>query len=145
YSVTHALGDTTLLPSLVAVPDGDATRPTFVAVHTTPPVSTHMGDWRDDLGWVERLCDQPNVILAGDFNATVDHFPADLGCSDAAQFTGAAALGTWSTSVPSLLGAPIDHVLYSSSWRAVGVSITTDNDEAGSDHRPLTTRLTPAR
>ena len=54
-----------------------------------------MQHWRDDLQWLADQCVDANVIMAGDFNATVDHM-AKLGvdggtlgrCHDAAAETG---------------------------------------------------------
>ena len=58
------------------------------------------------------------MILAGDFNATLDHMAGlgvDGGDARRAATTPRArpatrAVGTWPTALPALLGAPIDHV-----------------------------------
>ncbi|WP_330220187.1 endonuclease/exonuclease/phosphatase family protein, partial [Rathayibacter tanaceti] len=63
------------------------------------------------------------------------------GCEDAAERAGGAALGTWPTSVPPALGAPIDHVLFSGRWDVSGYRVVDDRDDAGSDHRPLIVQL----
>ena len=55
-----------------------------------------------------------------------------------------AAVGTWPTSVPALLGTPIDHVLATPNWRFTGFRVLGDEDSAGSDHRPVIARLAPA-
>ena len=62
-----------------------------------------MQHWRDDLQWLADQCVDANVIMAGDFNATVDHMGGlgvdggTLGrCHDAAIETGNGAVGTWS-------------------------------------------------
>ncbi|MFC4223377.1 endonuclease/exonuclease/phosphatase family protein [Lysinibacter cavernae] len=141
YAITESKTEGTSLPSFVATPTSDTALPTIVAVHAIAPMLETMQPWRDDLAWVEQQCARPNTILAGDFNATVDHFPADSKCSDAALETGNAAFGTWPSSIPSLLGAPIDHVLYTSEWKATGMNVIQSFDDAGSDHRPIVAQL----
>ncbi len=83
--------------------------------------------------------------MAGDFNATLDHFArfsvggAHFGeCRDAAALTGNAAVGTWPTDLPALLGTPIDHVLSTPNWRVSGARVL---DAPGSDHRALLAQL----
>ncbi len=103
-------GSTPGLPSVVAVP-ADGTGPTIIAAHPIAPVPGEFSKWRDGLTWLSGVCDAPNVILAGDLNATLDHFAglevgeAELGaCHDAAKATGNAAVGTWPTVLPQFLG-----------------------------------------
>ncbi|MGT2424931.1 endonuclease/exonuclease/phosphatase family protein [Amnibacterium kyonggiense] len=109
------------------------------------------GDLAGDLAWVAARCSERNVLIAGDFNATIDHLdglgPAQgrlRDCRDAALATGNAAVGTWPTSVPALMGTPIDHVLATPNWRFTGFRVLADDDAAGSDHRPVLARLAPA-
>ena len=120
-----------------------------------------MDNWRSDLDWLAESCSSGSVIMAGDFNATIDHFSglasgsaehplsgddatdrlaaaAKLGeCTDAAAVAGSAAVGTWPTSLPPALGAPIDHVLATDDWSVAGLRVIDDLDDAGSDHRPV--------
>jgi len=143
-------GNTNTLPSIVADPvDGDG--PRIVAVHAVAPIRWELRNWRSDLDWVAAQCTGANVIMAGDFNATLDHFAGrgtdggDLGrCADAAASGAAAAVGTWPTSVPALLGSPIDHVLATPNWTVDAFRVVEGLDEAGSDHRPIVTTLSPA-
>ncbi len=141
------------LPSLVAVPvDGEG--PTLIAVHPIAPVQ--IVDWRAGLDWLAEACaaDRGSVILAGDFNSTIDHWSrladpavanARLGaCLDAAEAGGQGAQGTWPTDLPAILGSPIDHVMHSADWRTTGFRVIGSRDDAGSDHRPVLARLTPA-
>lgn len=155
YSVIESSEDgssnTSTVPSAVAMPV-NGTGPIVVAVHVVAPRQAEMDDWRDDLQWVADQCAEDDVIMAGDFNATIDHMSGfgtkggTLGqCTDAAAATGNGAVGTWSTSVPPLLGAPIDHVMTSSGWHATGSVVITSLDESGSDHRPLVVQLEPTR
>ena len=154
YAVVESTVDgttnTSEVPSVVAMPvDGNG--PIVVAVHAVAPRQAYMADWRSDLQWLADQCATDSVIMAGDFNATLDHMAnlgvggADLGrCHDGAAATGTGGVGTWTTSVPSLLGTPIDHVLSTSGWVATGSVVLTSLDDSGSDHRPLVVQLEPA-
>lgn len=151
YARVPDVGDTHTVPSVVVDPAGGQNAPRIVAVHTLAPYDPDPVDWRADLRWAAGRCDGRNVILAGDFNATVDHFvglgrgTAQLGaCRDAGLATGNAAVGTWPTSMPALIGTPIDHVLATANWRFTGFRVLADEDAAGSDHRPVLARLRPA-
>ncbi|MGO3320538.1 MAG: endonuclease/exonuclease/phosphatase family protein, partial [Microbacterium gubbeenense] len=151
YSVIEASDSgTTMLPSAIAMPtNGDG--PIVVAAHAVAPQPQYMDAWRSDLRWLADQCVEGNVIMAGDFNATLDHMSGlgegdgDLGwCRDAAAETGNGGAGTWPTSIPAVLGSPIDHVLVSSAWEVSGSIVVTNLDDAGSDHRPLVAQLEPA-
>ncbi len=151
YSVIASSRDgssnTSSVPSAVAMPV-DGTGPTIVAVHAVAPRQEAMARWRSDLAWIADQCPEGDFILAGDFNATLDHmssFSSEGGtmgrCHDAASSTGNGMMGTWPASVPALLGAPIDHIMASENWRATG-SVVLD-DAGGSDHRALVAQLEP--
>ena len=154
YRVDSGQGSTKTLPSVVAVPvDGDG--PTIVAAHAVSPVPGEMANWRQGLDWLSQRCTVGgDVILAGDFNSTLDHYAGlvtkttsgegDLGaCHDGARSEGSAAVGTWPTSLPAQLGAPIDHVMASEGWSFVGFRVIGTEDGAGSDHRPIVAQLRP--
>lgn len=153
YSVIESSVDgtsnTSQLPSAVAMPvDGEG--PTVVAVHAVAPRPGYMEKWREDLRWLADQCADENVIMAGDFNATVEHMSrwalegATLGaCRDAASASSNGAVGTWPTSLPRLVGVPIDHVMATSHWVATGSSILPTGSSE-SDHRPLIVQLEPA-
>ncbi len=151
YRIDEEAGTTPTLPSLAAVPVGGS-GPTIVAAHPVAPVPGEMRNWRTGLGWLAERCasTDADVIVAGDLNSTLDHWAslgdgAGLGaCRDAARATGVAALGTWPTVLPPLLGAPIDHVLASGRWQAVGFRVLDSVDGAGSDHRPVVAQLRPS-
>ena len=151
YHLDEAAGSTSTLPSLVMVPDS-GTGPTIVAAHPVAPLPSELQNWNRDLRWLAGACPSGNVILAGDFNATLDHL-AGLGttlgttvgaCTDAALRAHSAAVGTWPTGVPALLGAPIDHVMTTKNWKVVGMRVIENLDAAGSDHRPIVARLRSA-
>jgi endonuclease/exonuclease/phosphatase (EEP) superfamily protein YafD len=143
-------GNTNVLPTVVARPV-DGTGPTVIAVHAVAPVRFEMSNWRSDLDWLATQC-TGNVIMAGDFNATLDHMAgraasasAVLGeCGDAALATGSGAVGSWPTWAPALLGTPIDHVLSSPNWQVESMVVIGSEDSAGSDHRPIVAELSPA-
>jgi endonuclease/exonuclease/phosphatase (EEP) superfamily protein YafD len=157
YVVNDQEGNTAVLPSVIAEP-ADGNGPTIMAVHPVAPIEVEMDNWRSDLEWLGGRCDTGNVIMAGDFNATLDHM-ADYGgsrtadgqltslgnCIDGAAATGNAAVGTWPAAIPSLLGTPIDHVLATDGWQFTGFRVITDRDGAGSDHRPIVAQLHPLR
>ncbi len=148
YQVDDAAGGTTVLPSVVARPvSGNG--PTVIAVHAVSPIPGEMMNWRADLAWLHESCSGENIIMAGDFNATIDHFsgrgfaPGNslADCADSAWQANAAAVGTWPTSIPSVLGAPIDHVLATRNWRTVAMHVVESLDGLGSDHRPIVVQL----
>jgi endonuclease/exonuclease/phosphatase (EEP) superfamily protein YafD len=154
YSVIESSLDgtsnTAVVPSAVAMPV-DGTGPIIVAAHAVAPRQDDMDTWRTDLEWLADQCATDNVIMAGDFNATVDHMDrlgvdgATLGlCHDSASQSGSGAVGTWPTAWAPLAGAPIDHVLATSGWRATGSVVLRSRDDAGGDHRPLIVQLEPA-
>ena len=154
YSVIESSSDgssnTSTVPSAVAMPI-DGSGPIVVAAHAVAPRQSYMERWSTDLQWLADQCADADVILSGDFNATVDHM-ARLGvdggtlgrCRDAASETGNGSVGTWTTAIPALLGAPIDHVMTSDSWNATGSIVLHSLDGSGSDHRPLIVQLEPA-
>lgn len=150
YRRDDSAGTTETLPSLLAVPV-DGTGPTIIAAHPVAPIPGEMAAWRHGLRWLADRCAGQNVILAGDLNSTLDHYAglgagdADLGsCHDAARASDAAAVGTWPSIVPQLLGAPIDHVMATSDWEIIGFRVIGSHDGDGSDHRPVVAQLRPA-
>ena len=155
YEVVSALvpgapGNTNTVPSIVADPvDGDG--PRIVAVHAVAPIRWELRNWRSDLDWLATQCSGDSVIMAGDFNATVDHFAGhgtdggDLGrCTDAAVQGRAGGIGTWPTDLPPVFGSPIDHVLATPDWTVDRFRVLDDYDASGSDHRPVVATLTRA-
>jgi len=149
YVIDGSAGTTPTLPSVVARP-ADGAGPVIVAAHPVAPVPGEMQAWRDGLTWLAERCAGENVILAGDLNSTLDHYTAlgdgdgDLGrCLDVARATGNAAVGTWPTSFPPLLGAPIDHVMATAAWEPIGFRVVASRDGDGSDHRPVVAQLRP--
>jgi endonuclease/exonuclease/phosphatase (EEP) superfamily protein YafD len=151
YDVNLDERTTATLPSLVATPQ-DGTGPTLIAVHAVAPIPGEMDNWRSDLQWLKDACAGENVIMAGDFNSTVDHYSglstvdgAAIGaCADAGLASDNGAVGTWPTSLPPLLGSPIDHVMATQNWRVTGMRVIQSHDGYNSDHRPVLVQLSPA-
>lgn len=151
YTVDESIQTTAQLPTVLARPD-DGTGPVILAVHALAPIPPMVPGWAQDLRNLAEACRGDNVILAGDFNATLDHFgglgsspEAALGdCLDAAQVTDNAAVGTWPTALPALVGAPIDHVMATPNWRVTGMRVIQSHDGYGTDHRPVVAQLSPA-
>ena len=151
YATDESGPTTSVLPTIVATPV-DGTGPTIIAVHSVAPLPNELTNWNADLEWLAGACSTENVIMAGDFNSTLDHYTGlgsspdtTLGdCVDAASVTDNAAVGTWPTALPALLGAPIDRVLATENWRVTGMRVITSHDQYGSDHRPVVAQLTPA-
>jgi endonuclease/exonuclease/phosphatase (EEP) superfamily protein YafD len=116
----------------------------FVAFHSVAPTRGEIPQWIHDLSSLGRWCDDRGggpVIIAGDFNATLDHSvfrSATQGCTDAAERTGEGLVGTWPTRVPRWMGTQIDHVIFA---RGVAAETLSVHDIPGSDHRALVTRL----
>ena len=118
--------------------------PTIVAVHPVSPSSVgSMATWRTESRAAADACTTtPGAIVAGDFNATLDH-PAlrHLGsCVDAADAVGRSTSGTWPASAPTWLATPIDHVLVDGrAWRVLDFDVLPAT--GGSDHRPVVATL----
>ncbi|GAA1354741.1 hypothetical protein GCM10009596_00790 [Arthrobacter rhombi] len=143
YRQDTSAGSTPGLPSAVWRPV-DGSGPAIVAAHPAPPLRTLMGEWAAGLRWVATQCNAPDVIVAGDLNATVDHL-SGLGagegslighCQDAALQAHAGAVGTWPVKLPAWSGAQIDHVLVGSGWTARSVQVVA-SPAGGTDHRPI--------
>lgn len=121
------------------------TGPPLLAVHVRRPGQGTTAAWVAGLeAAVDGCRGTPGAVVAGDFNATLDHGPMrTLGrCVDAAAaggFRGAGGYGTWHTVVPALLGTPIDHVLADGErWRVTEAAVLSVGD---SDHRAVLARL----
>ncbi|RMI37216.1 endonuclease/exonuclease/phosphatase family protein [Actinomadura harenae] len=151
------------LPSLpktqMAMPSAEFTLPggrrvQITAVHPVPPINAEsLGDWRRDLGELPSGGttasasgggapeDGVTRVLAGDFNATLDHATLrrliGRGYADAADRVGRGLVPTWGV---GQAGPPltIDHVLLDRRCAVRDVRIL---DLPGSDHRALFARL----
>lgn len=126
----------------LSLPGGGRLR--LLAVHPPAPLNSELiGPWRHDLRVLPSAGPGP-TILAGDFNATLDH--AELrrvlgrGYQDAADATGAGLHGTWPAD-PHLPRVAIDHVLTDRRTRVLSLSV---RELRGSDHHAVLAELEPA-
>lgn len=113
------------------------------AVHPLPPVSSQSATrWKRELAALPAAATRDGSlrILAGDFNATLDHSAlravVNRGYTDAADATGDGLAGTWPTY--GTITIAIDHVLVDGRIRVEkvrGMSLL------GSDHRALIVQL----
>jgi endonuclease/exonuclease/phosphatase (EEP) superfamily protein YafD len=114
----------------------------FVAFHTLAPRRGDVAQWRSDVSLVSQWCAGPQpAIVAGDFNATLDHSvfrSSTAGCGDAAAQRGQGLTPTWPTWLPSWLGPQIDHVLATDPIVAESFEV---REIPGSDHRAVVARL----
>jgi len=126
------------VPGLVLAYDGVD----ILAVHPPPPFSAGYHDmWWTELnaiaGWA---ANRPNVIVAGDLNAT----PWSSGFTHLCSVGGLRGIGGLRTWNPTwmrgtLLASPIDHVLVGS---GLGISSHAVGPAMGSDHQPVRTVIT---
>ncbi|MEV0387107.1 endonuclease/exonuclease/phosphatase family protein [Nonomuraea sp. NPDC050643] len=121
----------------VALPGGSPVE--VVVVHPVAPVPATVPEWE---AGVAALPPAPSSgaprILAGDFNATLDHAVfrrlLDTGYTDAAAATGQGLVPTWPQGRPLPPTVAIDHVLTDARAGAVEVRVF---DVPRSDHRAL--------
>lgn len=112
-----------------------------VAVHVVAPVGRiDPAEWRAEL--VALPPPGPGRILAGDFNATLDHRPLrgllDTGYRDAAASVGTGLRATWPTDTSLPPFAAIDHVLVGPGCAVRSFDVIT---LPGSDHRAVVTEI----
>ncbi|MFR9801671.1 endonuclease/exonuclease/phosphatase family protein [Pseudonocardia sp. RS010] len=111
----------------------------FHAVHPQAPMARRQARvWSGDMDSIARWCAAlPAPIVAGDFNATLDHAPmrrALNGVRDAAEGTGRGLTGTYHAALPRWAGLRIDHVLVPREARTTRYEVI---DLPGSDHRAV--------
>ncbi|MFC4561108.1 endonuclease/exonuclease/phosphatase family protein [Nocardiopsis mangrovi] len=113
------------------------------SVHPLPPLDpANTRPWHDALRALPAADpDGPARILAGDFNATLDHAALrDVlarGYTDAAAALGEGLRGTWP--VGPLPKITLDHVLVDA---RIGVGGVDTHEPAGGDHRAVSAELT---
>jgi endonuclease/exonuclease/phosphatase (EEP) superfamily protein YafD len=118
----------------------------LVAVHPVPPVPGQVPRWRRELRALPPATPDGTVrVLAGDFNATLDHAPLReliaTGYADAGDATGAGLVGTWrDDGWPGRLlpPVPLDRVLADSRVAVAGFSV---HPVPGSDHHAVIAEL----
>lgn len=125
----------------VAVPG--AVEVEVVAVHPQPPIGQAATErWRQYFDLLPRPQAGTSTILAGDFNATLDHVELrgllDAGYLDAAAETGGGGKPTWPSGTRAIPGIAIDHILVD---EATTPTSFDTRDLPGSDHRGVLAEL----
>jgi endonuclease/exonuclease/phosphatase (EEP) superfamily protein YafD len=122
---------------------GGAPAVEIVAVHpSAPQTPARVGAWRHDLNVLPPAANAPLRILAGDFNATLDH--AELrdvigtGYVDAAAQVGEGLRPTWPQGRRFPPPVTIDHVLVD---HRIGVRAVSVHPMPGTDHRAVFAEL----
>ena len=115
----------------------------LLAVHPAAPDPGSVGAWDNDLNALPDAEPRGRIrILAGDFNATLDHAQLrrliDTGYEDAASVVGAGLHGTWPEGRRIPPAVVIDHVLAD---RRVGVRAVSVHTIPGTDHRAVVAEL----
>lgn len=111
----------------------------LTAVHVQPPLTdTDVRTWRTELGDLPKTTPTKRTrILAGDFNATLDHVAfrnlIDHGYADAGEETGEGLLATWS-SWPTGPPLTIDHIIADT---RCAISSYAVYDLPNSDHKAI--------
>jgi endonuclease/exonuclease/phosphatase (EEP) superfamily protein YafD len=137
------IGDETSAFPYIEVSGGELDALRFVAFHAVAPVPGSVPDWNADLALLSRWCSGPTpAVIAGDFNATLDHSAlrdGTAGCEDAAAQRGAGLIPTWAPSQGTRqFGPQIDHVFATDGIAAETFEV---RDVEGSDHRAIMTTL----
>ena len=124
----------------IALPGGEPVE--FIDAHPYPPLGPQVTDWERALESFPPASPDRIRIIAGDFNASLDHSSMrrvlSRGYKDAADEVGAGLIPTWPANkkVPPLI--TIDHVLVD---RRVGVQEVSVRDVPFTDHRAVLARL----
>jgi endonuclease/exonuclease/phosphatase family metal-dependent hydrolase len=120
----------------------DAPAVEVYSVHTQPPTRLGGDEWDDDLRTLPSASETPLRILAGDFNATLDHDDfrelLDRGYDDVAATLGDGLTPTWPEQrrFPPLI--TIDHVLVDG---RIGIRDYSTQEIDGTDHRAVYAEL----
>ncbi len=141
--VTFTVGHQTSTFPDVEISGGTLGTMRVIAFHSVAPVPGSVPEWRDDMSLLPTWCAGPTpAIVAGDFNATLDHSmlrAGMVGCGDAAAQRGDGLLSTWGpTPRTRAIGPQIDHVLATHGIEATTFRVV---DLPGSDHHAILATL----
>lgn len=131
----------------IDTPEGTDVR--FMAAHPAAPASAErIPLWEEDYEQLPRPDDGLPWVLAGDFNATLDHENMrdllDSGYTDAAEATGEGLDATWQPTGGYLNGlvkipaVTLDHVIVQDGIEVLDWEVL---DKEGSDHAPVVAHL----
>ncbi|RBQ11678.1 endonuclease/exonuclease/phosphatase family protein [Spongiactinospora rosea] len=124
----------------VALPGGDPVQ--VVNVHPVPPIGDQVPKWTAGLDRLPAATEDTLRVLAGDFNASLDHAMLRRllarGYTDAADQAGEGLTPTWPANrrVPPII--TIDHILAD---RRAGVRAVSIHTLPGTDHRAVFAEL----
>ncbi|MEW9553423.1 endonuclease/exonuclease/phosphatase family protein [Nonomuraea sp. NPDC050783] len=124
----------------VSLPGGEPVE--VVAVHPYPPLGPNVVNWNEALAALPSATPGRVRILAGDFNASLDHAPLrellSRGYKDAADQVGAGLIPTWPANkkIPPII--TIDHVLVD---QRAGVRAVDVRTVPRTDHRAVLAEL----
>ena len=116
----------------------------LTAVHVTPPATSAelVRGWTADLAALPAPGTDVLRVLAGDFNASLDHTALRRvlarGYRDAAREAGRAMVWTWAPLRPRFPRLAIDHVLIDPRIGVAAVDVVAVD---GSDHRAIVAEL----
>ncbi|MCA2227896.1 endonuclease/exonuclease/phosphatase family protein [Nonomuraea aurantiaca] len=139
YNVVPPVGHN-MPAAMVSLPGGKPVE--FVDVHPFTPLGPQVTQWIEALDGLPAASGDTVRVLAGDFNATLDHTPMrrllSRGYKDAADQVGAGLIPTWPANkrVPPII--TIDHVLVD---RRVGVKEVSVHTVPRTDHRAVFAEL----
>ncbi|GAA3107119.1 endonuclease/exonuclease/phosphatase (EEP) superfamily protein YafD [Kribbella aluminosa] len=123
----------------IVVTGGNLGAVRLIAYHGYPPLPDAVATWAHDLLKVREWCSQdPPTVIAGDYNATVDHayLRSALGgyCRSVGPSVGGGLDGTWPADQPAVLRTQIDHVVVT---RQFEPGTFTTYSIHGTDHRAV--------
>jgi endonuclease/exonuclease/phosphatase (EEP) superfamily protein YafD len=127
----------------IIITGGELGKLRLIAYHGYPPLPKDVTIWKQDLQVVKDWCASgTQTVVAGDFNATIDHadFRDALGsnCKSVGPTVGEGFQGTWPANRPVLFRTQIDHVVVSDGILP-GKFQTYEME--GSDHRAVITTI----
>lgn len=131
--------DTPAFAGFYAEPiDKESESPKIVVVHLQrPEFGIGTSWWQKHFNWLTGLSEDPNMILIGDFNATLANIGSDtIGkTQNITTLLKIKPVGTWPTLLPAFFGAAIDHIYLGGNYMPIWFGVL--NQSFGSGHRPI--------
>lgn len=118
--------------------DKKSENPNIVVVHLQrPEFGIGTSWWQKHFNWLTSMSEDPNIILIGDFNATLANMGSDtIGkTQNITTLLDIKPVGTWPTLLPAFLGAAIDHIYLGENYMPIWFGVL--NQSFGSGHRPI--------